>query len=328
MQTAESFVLIHEEASPLRYYPAMGQFMELRSHSNSAHPENRIYKEGEDYIIDYEVGTIRRTAASRIRNGALHPLFGLQGFDHKQFPNYSNKDYTVYADYGTDCGDAEPITSKEIECSRTLPRLAAKLAAGEEALYVVYGDSISVGYEASHVNRSFAGLFADCLRSLFSKGRLRTDNQAIGGETSRGAAARVLTDVVPLGPDLVTIGYGMNDQNNHGHGNAIALLEYEANLRTMIEAIMQHTDSHIVLVTPCEPNPRWKNASGDMLWYVDTIRRLGDEYSIGVADAHSIWLEELAAGKTPESLLLNNINHPNDYGHSLYYKAFIRMLRE
>ncbi|WP_167859665.1 SGNH/GDSL hydrolase family protein [Paenibacillus cymbidii] len=56
------------------------------------------------------------------------------------------------------------------------------------------------------------------------------------------------------------------------------------------------------------------------------MRRLGAEYGIGVADAHALWKQELAAGKTPESLLLNNINHPNDYGHGVYFSAFADLL--
>ena len=51
------------------------------------------------------------------------------------------------------------------------------------------------------------------------------------------------------------------------------------------------------------------------------------EEGIDVADAHALWQEELAAGKTSASLLLNNINHPNDYGHTIYHKAFLKMLR-
>ncbi|HOJ11894.1 MAG TPA: hypothetical protein PK733_15070 [Clostridiales bacterium] len=39
-------------------------------------------------------------------------------------------------------------------------------------------------------------------------------------------------------------------------------------------------------------------------------------------------MEELVAGKSHESLLLNNINHPNDYGHWLYFKALERLLSE
>ncbi|WP_130610482.1 hypothetical protein [Cohnella abietis] len=55
--------------------------------------------------------------------------------------------------------------------------------------------------------------------------------------------------------------------------------------------------------------------SGDIHHYAEMIRRLGDEYGIGVTVAHILWQQELNAGKTPESLLLNNINHPNGYGH-------------
>ena len=30
----------------------------------------------------------------------------------------------------------------------------------------------------------------------------------------------------------------------------------------------------------------------------------------------------MASKKKPEDLLANNINHPNDFGHWLYFKAF------
>jgi len=327
----ESFVLCKEEALPFRHRPAAGRPIVLRSRYELNQPDNVIYEEGVDYIVDRDTGTVRRTAASSIRDGALHPLYGVDHFDHTKYADYSNQAYTVYADYEAETDENEAVAAlpsiEAVMRSGKLPRLAAKLTAGEEALYVVYGDSISVGGEASRLGLSYAELAAASLRAIFGNIGLRVDNRAIGGETSGGGAARVLADVVPLAPDLVTIGYGMNDQNKHGTGNAVPLPEYERNLRAMIEAIRRHTGSDIVLVTPCEPNPRWMHASSDMPRYADTLRRLGAEYGIGVADAHELWQEELAAGKTSASLLLNNINHPNDYGHTIYHSAFLKMLK-
>jgi lysophospholipase L1-like esterase len=114
----------------------------------------------------------------------------------------------------------------------------------------------------------------------------------------------------------------MNDQNLFDGEVAVPYAIYESNIRMIIESTLRSCETDIVLVTPCEPNPMWKYTSGLMDGYAEVLRRLGKEYDIGVADVNEIWKQELLAGKTPESLLLNNINHPNDYGHWLYYRAF------
>ena len=38
------------------------------------------------------------------------------------------------------------------------------------------------------------------------------------------------------------------------------------------------------------------------------------------ADVYRLWIS-IASRKKPEDLLGNNINHPNDYGHWLYFQA-------
>jgi acyl-CoA thioesterase-1 len=326
-QAAEAFVLVKEEALPLRYRPLMGQPVEVRSHSSNTHADRIEYEEGKDYIIDYEYGRIRRTQGSRIPDGSLHPMYKVDKFDHTQYPEYSNVTYTVYADYITESVFAkeERLTVAEAKKSGFLNRTIRKLSAGEEVLYVVYGDSISAGGEASQESLTYYGLFTALLRDLYPVGRIRIENRSIPGETSEGGASRVYEDVIPLEPDLVSIGYGMNDQNIHGNG--ITLEQFEKNLRHILDTLRSFSESDILLVTPCEPNPHWQHTSGQTHRYADSIRRLGDEYGIGVADAHTLWCQELAAGKTPESLLLNNINHPNDYGHWIYSQAFTPMLR-
>ncbi|WP_274362875.1 SGNH/GDSL hydrolase family protein [Paenibacillus thermotolerans] len=326
-QTAEAFVFTREEALPLRYRPLAGQPVEVRSHSDPAHPDLIRYEQDKDFVVDYGSGSIRRTEGSRIPDGALHPMYGVNEFDHTLYPDYSNRSYTVYADYWTDAERTnDRFTGDGVRRSAFLERTARKLADGKEALYVVYGDSISTGGEASSDSLTYYGRFSEQLQSLFPQSRINIVNKSVGGEATDGGARRVRDDVTPLQPDLVSIGYGMNDQNKYGDRNGVPLPDFESNLRDMIECIREHCDSDIVLVTPCEPNPRWRYTSGDIHRYADAIRKLGAEYNIGVADAHALWRQELSAGKTPESMLLNNINHPNDYGHWIYSCAFAAML--
>ncbi|MFC5403204.1 SGNH/GDSL hydrolase family protein [Cohnella soli] len=327
-QQAEAFVFMKEEALPLRYKPIAGEPVSARNRSKAVSGDSVEYEEGKDYIIDYDQGTIRRTEGSRIPDGTLHPLYGVSEFDHTKYPDFSNQIYTVYVDYATESETkGESLSARDIESSGWLKRLASKLAAGEEAVYVVYGDSISSGGEASEESLAYFGRFADTLSGIYPEARIRIVNKSIGGEDTSGGASRVNEDVVPLQPDLVSIGYGMNDQNKQPVGNTTSLEAFEQNLRYMIDSIRKAGDTDILLVTPCEPNPNWQYTSGKTSLYADVIRRLGEEFGIGVADAHAEWTAELAAGKTHESLLLNNINHPNDYGHWIYSKSFVSMLK-
>ncbi|BBI31064.1 SGNH/GDSL hydrolase family protein [Cohnella abietis] len=328
-QTAEAFVLIKEEALPLRYRPLSGEPVAVRSLSKFDHVDRIDYVEGKDYLIDYELGTIRRVEGSQIPDGALNPLYGLIDFNHELFADFSNRAYTIYVDYSTESITGNKgLTPIDLEKSTLLKRLISKLNSGEEALYVVYGDSISAGGEASEESLTYFGRIKSTLLDLYPQASIRIENKSIGGEDTHGGVSRIDEDVVPLMPDLVSIGYGMNDQNKFPEGNTTSLEDFEKNLRYMIDTIRKAGDSDILLVTPCEPNPLWQHTSGMTNHYANVIRRLGEEYGIGVVDAHAQWILELAAGKTPASLLLNNINHPNDYGHWIYSKAFVPMLKK
>ncbi len=66
------------------------------------------------------------------------------------------------------------------------------------------------------------------------------------------------SDVLPFQPDLVSFGYGMNDQNLYEHGVGVTPEDFGYNLRHIIEAIRSNGDTDILLVTPCEPNPLWR----------------------------------------------------------------------
>ncbi|WP_419872377.1 GDSL-type esterase/lipase family protein [Candidatus Pristimantibacillus sp. PTI5] len=326
-QQTEAFVFVKEEELPLRRQPLPGKRVRIFSDADRNNPEAIEYAEGSDFLVDYTNASIRRTIGSRIADWSRHPLYDIVSFDHTKVEDYSNKAFTVYAEYEYEpeafVPDIRKVTNR---ASAIIPSVVDKLQAGEEVIYVVYGDSISTGGEASQNSFTFFKRFADYLCELYPGGSIRIVNKAIGGETSEGGASRVESDVIPIQPDLVSIGYGMNDQNLYEHGLGVPPADYERNLQHIIDKIRACGSSDILLITPCEPNPLWQHSSGRMSEYVQVIHRLGDHYGVGVADVNKLWREELAAGKTPESLLLNNINHPNDYGHHLYFRALVDMM--
>jgi lysophospholipase L1-like esterase len=95
---------------------------------------------------------------------------------------------------------------------------------------------------------------------------------------------------------------------------------FAANLRTMIARIRAGTDAEIVLFSAFPPNPKWHFGSHNMEAYADATERVAREEHCAYADVYHFWMS-LTARKKPEDLLANNINHPNDFGHWIYFEA-------
>ncbi len=326
-QLMETIVLVQEEGQQLRHSGIQpGAY--VRSHAVSTDKGNVIYIENEDYVIDYKSGTISRTGRSRIPDWGNHPVYGVKGFDHRDYPDYSNRGYMIYIDYDYESEDEVNEGISVLASVNTLDRLIRKLKAGQPLRYVVFGDSISTGGDASRDDFAFYSLFANDLRERYPEAELEVVNKALGGEGSTTALERLEQDVIALQPDLVSIGYGMNDQCTMGPDirNGIPPGLFEENIRAMVQQIQRKTNADIILVTPCISNPHWKHSSGDLAIYTDILLRLSRELGTCVADVHALWIRELQAGKTHESLLLNNVNHPSDYGHAIYYKAFSHLI--
>lgn len=288
------------------------------------------YEEGRDYELNSQEGVIRRTNKSGIPDWSNHIFYRKKRFDQTGMSDYSNEPYTVYADYSY----AAPASSTSIETAKEraiasiLPVCNSRHERQQSISYVVYGDSISTGAEASEHRFAYSFRLYEHMQRLFPDSRVEYHMRAIGGETSRDGLKRLPQDVIPLKPQLVILAYGMNDQNRLlPHSNDVPVAEYESNIRNIVEALRCQTETDIILVTPCSPNPLWKFSSGEIGEYAEAVRKLGREYGVPVADVYRIWMEEIESGKTYESLLLNNINHPNDYGHSIYESAFLNLLR-
>jgi acyl-CoA thioesterase I len=324
-QTCEAVVLLDEEAQHLRHPRIRPGSLSARS---TTLPEDEgcvHYAEGRDYRVDDDEGTIVRTPGSRIPDWTKHELYGQDDFDHRNCKEHGNGNYTFTVDYAYDASPVAPVTGPPV---RRIARTLEKLRKGERIRYVVFGDSISTGAEASRPGLAFHNLFVDRIRSLVPGADIETVNKAIGGERCLEGIARLKCDVLDLHPDLVTITFGANDQCKLRTDPECAVppAEFRDKMRRIVEGIRQETGADVVLITPLILNPAWMYTSGQVDTYADILRELAAECGACVADLNALWRAELDAGKSYASLLMNNINHPNDYGHQLFGKALESVL--
>jgi acyl-CoA thioesterase I len=129
---------------------------------------------------------------------------------------------------------------------------------------------------------------------------------------------RLQVKVLSQKPDLVLIGFGMNDHNREGYG--VPLAAFTANLRAIIARIRSETGAEMLLFSTFPPNPRWHFGTHNMEAYANATEQAARDEGCAFADVYHLWMT-LASRKKPEDLLANNINHPNDFGHWLYFEA-------
>jgi lysophospholipase L1-like esterase len=119
-------------------------------------------------------------------------------------------------------------------------------------------------------------------------------------------------------PDLVLVAFGMNDHNVPGFG--VPLDKFEATLNQIVSTIRERTGAEVMLLSTFPPNPDWAFGSHQMEKYAEATKSAANTQKCAYVDVYSVWAKALARKDAP-SLLGNNINHPNDFGHWLYLQA-------
>ena len=326
-QEDEAFCLEGQTPSITRYSGIKTGSFTLRQYSRNKADSDRaiitVYTEGRDFTVNYERGLLALTADSRVPDYRSSCFYGITPFNHENFKpgEWGNSMYTVYASYdywGNESETQENLARKNY-ASRGFNYLDLRRLSGDTVYYLVLGDSISRGCEAFPADKAYFSLFAETLERAAGK-KVIVENISIGGETTRGALARFEKDVLTRKFSLISIAYGMNDHNEiNGVSCGVPLAEYSENLRRMISFIGGRAE--ILLVNFCSPNDRWYYHGTKTDGYAEAVRQLGLEFSLPVCDVNWLWRKELEAGKNHRDLLLNDINHPNNYGHRIYAAA-------
>ncbi len=308
----DSLVLVGEEPGRLCFGGVVPGSVRVRDCYEACAPGAVIYEEGRDYTLDAASGIVTRTSGSRIPDYAQHVLYGCVGFDHTQYDEYGNHAYFVWVDYETTQGErlAEPN-----DASALLPQTRRLLQAGGPLTVVAYGDSITAGGEASREGLRYQNRWVEWLCATdgpFPSASIRLLNGATGGDRSHEGVLRLQEKVLDHHPDLVLVAYGMNDL-------ATPIDVFEANLHTILRAV-RGQGAEAILLSTFPPNPAWAFASGNSEEIAAATVRVAAETRCAYADVHIVWARVLRR-KDLSSLLGNNINHPNDFGHWLYLLA-------
>lgn len=311
--SGDSLVLVGTSPGRLAFDGVVPGSVVVRSTYDPAAPGAVVYEAGKDYVLDPAKGELARTPDSRIPDFAANVLYGQEGFDHSKFPGYGNGNFFVFVDYQTNHGAPWAAANDQ---SAQLAEVRKKLEAGGPFKIVTFGDSISAGGEATTQTLRFDERYGAWLRTQFPKAEITVENGATGGDSTVQGLERLEEKVLARKPDLVLVGFGMNDHNV----DSVPEDQFETNLVSIIGQIKAKTGAAVLLFSAFPPNPRWKFGTHRMEVYAAATQRAAAKCGAAFADVFGAWTKVLERKDLP-SLLANNINHPNDFGHALYFEA-------
>ena len=187
---------------------------------------------------------------------------------------------------------------------------------------VCHGHSVPSGYFATPMVDTFNAyphLLHRALKHRFPFAVINVIVTAIGGESSVSGAERFERDVLCHQPDVVSIDYALNDR---GAGLEAA----EAAWRSMIDATLAR-DVKLILLTPTVDVRGFGDSSAaewsGLLAHAEQVRRLADEYDVGLVDSLAAF-EAYVADGGDISDLMTWLNHPNARGHAIVAERLTR----
>jgi len=318
----ESLVLVKAEPANLCFDRVVEGSLSLRSTFTPEKEGCVVYTEGTDYVVDYAMGTIARTPDSRIPDYSTNCLYGLKDFDHTKVPSFTNHPWFVWADYRTTNGKP---WAKPNDQSKYLADVRKKLEAGGPFKIISYGDSITAGGEASVEEFRFQQRYATYLRGMFPNAQIAVQDVSISGYSSRQGIDWFDDDKWFMAKvdkaDLALVGFGMNDHNIGGPSPE----QFKDQLVTIVQMLREKKGAEVILFSAFAPNDDWHYGTHRMKQFAEATKLAAAEAQCAYVDVWSTW-EMVLQRKNQSSLLGNNINHPNDFGHWLYEQAFEAMV--
>ena len=291
---------------------------------------DRTYEEGKDYLFDGR--TLRLAPNSSI------PFFNYEELYHNNPDANPGVMKTVDGDYmtfteGPLFNDHQLAVTYEHSnpwkgpvpqaAKKQLPKTFQTLEAGRPLKLVVFGDSISAGASASGATgrEPWMPRWADLVAGELARNygsEIDYTNPSVGGMTSEWGRKNVDELVASKKPDLVILGFGMNDSW------AFSAEQFRANTTAMMESIRkQNPDAEFILLMSFQPNAKWMSLAR-MTEYLEALCRL-EAPGVAVADLWSIH-GYLLTHKTYWDMTGNHVNHPNDFIVRLYAQVLLARL--
>lgn len=295
------------------------------------------YQERKDYLVDYDLGRITLTPTSRIPF-LLKNNLRIQGDKKSNFFRALSEpsldlvldEGHFFADNQVNISYVHPLLENQNSypqyAGATLVETSKRLLARKPISILLMGDSISEGYNASAFigyppyTPSYPTLVVESLRRVFG-GHVVLDNRSHAGWRADQGLAQINDEkLLDTLPDLVIFAYGMND------ALSIPPQIFGKTIAQMI-ASFRHVSpqTEFLLISPMLPNPDWAIAPSSRFFALrDELAHL-EAPGVTLVDMTSIWAT-LLERKSFYDLTGNGVNHPNDFGHSLYAQAIISTL--
>ncbi len=199
---------------------------------------------------------------------------------------------------------------KPVSKGEKLPIFQQKLESKKDINLLVNGDSIFTG--ASSTGKLNIEPYQDPFPVAFPKEIKRkyntnvvTTNTSVGGKDSIWGKENVNENIVKYNPDIVLLGFGMNDY--------VSADKYKENIKSIIDTVRANkNDTEFILAATIVANPDWSPNENRFL-YLDKLLELENELpGVGVLDM-TTYSNNLLKKKISFELYNNNVNHPNDF---------------
>lgn len=208
-----------------------------------------------------------------------------------------------------------------------LPSLTQKFKDGGSESIIFFGDSIMTGANASGKLgiEPFQDLYPDAVAKLLqerhSNVAFTMRNTSYGGWLSKDGFNNIDDGVNQYHPDLVFLGFGMNDGSWK-----IPAEDYVDNIDMMIRSIRSRTpNAEIVVAATIVPNPA-SIQNQLQASYLAPLQEEVAKYDGVVLLDMTTYSQHLFARKKSVDMLANNINHPSDFLARQYVSNILTLL--
>ena len=301
-----------------------------------------VYEEGRDYELTEE-GKIRRLKGSKMPYFTTDEYYAKEPGQHsilvvqeKEGVSFSEERYFAF-------GEKDAFNSRQVAVSylhngkyegeippckkEKLPRTMAKLNAAEPFRFAFYGDSITTGCNASGLPQGgeiapympgFDRQVCDWLETKFGS-KIEMKNGAVGGWSSVNGKEKFFERIGDFRPDLILIGFGMNDGGR-------SMEEYK---QAILDILYQTRESspkcEALLLGTTLPNPG-SNWYRNQALHIKALYEIEKEMSgVAVADMTAVHCD-LLKRKRYRDMTGNNVNHPNDFLIRAYAQVILQTL--
>ncbi len=208
----------------------------------------------------------------------------------------------------------------------SLTNIIGKLSNKEPVNIVFYGDSITVGANASSFIgappylETYAELVTKTLKEKYEYDDISYINTALGGQLTEWGVANAQTLAADKSPDLMVLAFGMNDIQTEP-------ATYQSQIEQIINTVRaSNPDCDIILVGTMLPNEEAAGAYGNQIQFITNLNAVAEKYdNVAVADMTTMH-KKLLERKSYRDMTGNNVNHPNDFLGRVYAQVVLETL--